>query len=99
MRTDPRHYEIRWQIKNHIAHIKQREARRDLFRRDMQHGAEIVALVDVHGLREPDVGADGGTHEVEDPEGGEDAAVEFAISSSVFRCFPFVSVLIRWTYA
>jgi hypothetical protein len=40
-----------------------------------------VAFVDVHGLRESDVGSDCGAHEVEDPKGGEDAAVEFTVIS------------------
>ena len=34
--------------------------------------------VAVHGLRDADVGADGGAEEVQDPEGGDDAEVEFA---------------------
>jgi hypothetical protein len=39
-----------------------------------------VAFLDIHSLRQSDVGADGRAHEVEDPEGGEDAPVEFADS-------------------
>jgi hypothetical protein len=81
MRTHPAHDQIRRQIENNIAHIKQRQPRGYLFRRNVQHRSKIVAFVDVHGLRESDVGADGAAHEVEDPKGGEDAAVEFAIIS------------------
>jgi hypothetical protein len=32
----------------------------------------------VHGLGDADVGADGGAEEVERPEGGDDAQIEFA---------------------
>ena len=35
--------------------------------------------VTVHGLGDADVGADGGAEEVEDPEGGDDSHVEFAV--------------------
>lgn len=38
-----------------------------------------MALCYVHGLREADVGADCGAEEVEGPEGGDDAPVEFSV--------------------
>lgn len=49
-------------------------------RGEVEHGAEVVTRVFVHGLGEADVGADGGAEEVEDPEGGDDAVVEFSVS-------------------
>lgn len=47
-------------------------------RREVQDGAQVVADVRVHRLREADIGADRGAEEVERPEGGDDAAVEFS---------------------
>jgi hypothetical protein len=81
MRTHPAHHQIRGQIENNIAHIEQRQSRGYLFRRNVKYRSEIVAFVDIHGLRESDVGSDGAAHEVKDPKGGENAAVEFAIIS------------------
>jgi hypothetical protein len=81
MRTHPAHDQIRRQIENNIAHIKQRQPRGYLFRRNVQHRSKIVAFADVHGLRESDVGSDCGAHEVEDPKRGEDAAVKFTVIS------------------
>lgn len=44
-----------------------------------------MALLDVHGLRQADIRADGRAHEVEDPEGGKNAAVEFAVFAVKFK--------------
>ena len=46
---------------------------------EVEDGAEVVVGFDVHGLREADVRADGGAEEVEDPEGGDYAEVEFSV--------------------
>ena len=78
MRPQARHDEIRRQVKHHIAHVEQRQTCRDLVRGEVEHGAQVVACVFVHGLREADVGADRGAEEVEDPEGGDYAVVEFS---------------------
>lgn len=78
MRSQARHDQIRRQIEHHVAHVEQRQARGDLVRRCAQHGAQVVARVFVHGLREPDVRADRGAQEVEDPEGGDYAVVELS---------------------
>lgn len=75
MRTESRHDQIRRQIKHHIAHVEQRETGRDLVRCRIQHSAQVVSGIFVHGLREADVGADCGAEEVEDPKGGDYAVV------------------------
>ena len=80
MRPQARHDEIRRQVKHHIAHVEQRQTCRDLVRGEVEHGAQVVACVFVHGLREADVRADRGAEEVEDPEGGDYAVVEFSVS-------------------
>lgn len=88
MRSQARHDQIRRQIEHHVAYIEQRQARGDLVRRCAQHGAQVVARVFVHGLREPDVRADRGAQEVEDPEGRDYAVIEFSgLVSLVFLFF------------
>lgn len=39
---------------------------------------EVMALGSIHRLGEADIGADGRAEEVEEPEGGNDAAVNFS---------------------
>ena len=80
MRTDPRHDEIRGQVEQDVANIEQRQTSGYLLRGQAELRGEVVAFLDIHSLRQSDVGADGRAHEVEDPEGGEDAPVEFADS-------------------
>lgn len=80
MRTKFRHDQIRRQIKHHIAHVEQREASRDLVRGRIQHSTQVVSGIFIHGLREADVGADCGAEEVEDPEGGDYAVVQFSLA-------------------
>lgn len=78
MRADPRHDQIRRQVEKHIAHVEQCQTGRYLFGGEVELRCEIVALLDVHGLREADVGSDGRAHEIQNPERGQDSAVEFA---------------------
>ena len=54
-----------------------------MVRGEVEHGAQVVACVFVHGLREADVRADRGAEEVEDPEGGDYSVVEFSLVSFV----------------
>lgn len=75
MRAESRHDQIRRQIKHHIAHVEQCEARRDLVRCRIQHSAQVVSGIFVHGLREANIGADCGAEEVEDPEWGNYAVI------------------------
>lgn len=87
MRPQSRHHQIRRQIKHDIAHVEQCQARGDLVRRGVQDRAEVVALRLVHGLRKADVGADGGAEEVEDPERGDYAVVEFSFVLVSLVCY------------
>ena len=80
MRTHPRHNEVRRQVEQDVANIEQRQTSRNLLGGQAELRGEVVAFLDIHSLRQSDVGADGRAHEVEDPEGGEDAPVEFADS-------------------
>lgn len=78
MRTQSGHDEIGRQIKDHIADIEKCEACRDLMLIQMQHTCKVVARVLVHCLCQTNVRTDGRTHEIDDPEGGNDAPVKFA---------------------
>lgn len=78
MRTQPRHDQVGREVEDDVADVEQGQAGGDLVRREMQHRAQVVVDVRVHGLGQADVGPDGGAEEVEHPEGGDYAAVEFA---------------------
>lgn len=86
MWAQPRHDQVRRQVEDDVADVEQRQTRRDLVRRQVQDGAQVVAHVRVHRLREPDVGADRRAQEVQRPEGGDDAAVKFSAHVSTVRC-------------
>ena len=80
MRADSGHDKIRRQIENNIAHVEKCKTGRHLLGRDVEYRAQIVALVDVHRLSKANVRSDGRAHEVENPEGGKDTSIEFAVS-------------------
>lgn len=77
VRAELGHGEVGRDLEDHIADVEQGQAGGDLVRREVQDGGEVVAGGGVHGLGEADVGADGRAEEVEGPEGGDDAPVEF----------------------
>jgi hypothetical protein len=59
VRADPRHDEIRRQIKDDIADVEQRQTGRHLLRRYVQYRTKIVLFVEIHRLRKTDIGSNG----------------------------------------
>lgn len=78
MRAESGHHQIRRQVKDHIADVKQGETGRDLMRRQVQHGPEVVAYVHVHRLCQTNIGSDGRAEKVQYPEGRDDSIVQFS---------------------
>lgn len=91
MRTKTGHNQIRRQIKHNIANVEQGQTRRDLVRIQMQNMRKVMTRARVHRLRQTDVGADGRAHEVENPEGGNNAPIQLSVPegqySIKFRVF------------
>jgi hypothetical protein len=83
MRADPRHDEVRWQVKDNIADVEQRQTSRHLLRRDIKDRPKVVLLVQIHRLRKANVGSNCRAHEVQDPEGWQYPSVELAVSVSI----------------
>lgn len=79
MRAQSGHYEVGRQVEYDVAHVEQRQTRRDLVWSSVKDGAEIVTGVGIHGLRKTDIGAHCCAKEVEDPECGDDTEVQFSI--------------------
>jgi hypothetical protein len=80
MRADPRHDEIRRQVEDDIADVKESQTSRHLLRGDVEHRAKIVTFVRVHSLSKANVRSNGRAHEVEDPECWQYSAVELAVA-------------------
>lgn len=72
------HDQVGRDLEDDIADVEQGEARGDLVRGEIQHRAQVMPLIRVHGLREADIRADCGAEEVQDPECGDDAKVQFS---------------------
>lgn len=67
--AEPAHDEVGGAVEDDIRDVEQGQGGGGVARCQVQDRHEVMALGDVHGLGEPDVGADGGAEEVEDPEG------------------------------
>lgn len=68
-RGEARHEEVGGAVEEHVRDIEEGEGGGGVVGREVEDLHEVVALGGVHGLREADVGADGGAEEVQDPEG------------------------------
>jgi len=68
VRTQPRHDQIRRHVEDDIADIEQRQTSRNLLRRQVKLGCEIMALVDIHRLCKSHIRSDGRAEEVQDPK-------------------------------
>jgi hypothetical protein len=78
VRAGPRHDQIGRQIEQHVTNIEQRQTSRNLLRCHVELRRKIVALLQVHRLRKSNIGPDCRAHEVENPEGWQDAAIKLA---------------------
>lgn len=76
------HDEIRRQVEDYIANVKEGQTCRDLVRCEVEDVGEVVPRVRVHGLGQAYIGPDGRAEEIEDPKSGDDAAVQLSVDMS-----------------
>jgi len=77
------HDQVAGTVEDDIADVEQGQAGGYLFVGEVQNVFERVTLGTVHCLSETHIGADGRAEKVEDPEWGDDSAVEFPKGTSV----------------
>ncbi|TPX13975.1 uncharacterized protein E0L32_005675 [Thyridium curvatum] len=78
-RAEAAHDEVGGEVKEHVRDVEERQGRRGVLGRQVQHRHEVVLDVGVHGLRDADVGPDGRAEEVQHPERRDDAQVELPV--------------------
>ena len=66
--AQPAHDKIGRTVEDDVGDIEQRQRRGDVSRGEAQDRDQVMVDVGVHGLRQADIGADGGAEEVQDPE-------------------------------
>lgn len=62
------HDQVRGAVEDNVGDVEERKRGRHILGREVQHGHQVVAGGGVHGLRQPDVGADRGAEKIEHPE-------------------------------